>query len=75
MGSVIVAPCSLFTSGHSRPSDVQQFPLHGLRGSMESGAEPSRAGTVHASRIIDCLDCLLSASALNNNADCVPDRE
>ena len=39
---------------------------------MDSGAEPSRAGTVHASSIIGCL---LSAPALNSNADCAPDGE
>jgi hypothetical protein len=39
---------------------------------MESGAEPSRAGTVHASRIIGCL---LSAPALNNIVDCAPEGE
>ena len=33
VGSAVVAPCSLFTPGHPRPSDVQQFSLHGLRGS------------------------------------------
>jgi hypothetical protein len=38
---------------------------------MESGAAAFCARTVHVSRIIGCLP---SAPALNDNADCVPDR-